>query len=185
MKWLVRLNEEEHSISGKDYLLYGMLLFIAGGILGFIIEELYFLLEDGILVKRGFLYGPFIPIYGWGILIIAFLVIRFKKHPLLIFVLSMLFSGILEGLTGYFMLQIWGKRWWDYTGLTFSIGGFVCLKSFLQFGVGGLAVTYFLDPLVKKIICTWNRSKLYVFAYSVMFLYLIDNLFSFLVKHRI
>lgn len=185
MQWLEKLNKEDYCLKGKDYILYVMLLFLIGGFVGFIVEELYFLLDDGILVKRGFLYGPFIPIYSWGILIIVFFLVRYKKKPVIIFTLSMILSGILEGLTGYFMFLIWHKRWWDYTGLFLDIGGYVCLKSLLQFGFGGLIVIYFLEPLVKKIMNTFNKRILYILSYSAIFIYVVDSVLSFLIKHKL
>ena len=75
----------------------------------------------------------------------------FQKYPIAVFLLSIPVTGILEYFTGLVMFRIWNARWWDYTTAFMNIGGFVCLRSVLSFGVGALILIYIVDPAVSGI----------------------------------
>lgn len=74
-----------------------------------------------------------------------------QKYPIAVFLLSIPVTGILEYFTGLVMFRIWHARWWDYTTAFLNIGGFVCLRSVLSFGVGALILIYIVDPAVSGI----------------------------------
>ena len=108
-----------------------MLIFAFGGIFGFIYEEIFYRFDLGEWVKRCTTFGPWIPIYGFGALIILGLTFKFRKKPLVVFLFATIASGILELVTGWVVLTVWGIRLWDYNEeiLNFgNIGGFVCVR---------------------------------------------------------
>lgn len=183
MEWIAKTFKNDNEIKKEDFILYAMLLFSIGGFLGFFIEEIYCYMLNGYWSKRGFLYGPFIPIYGWGLMFITLTMKKHRKNPLAIFVASMIIAGVLEGLSGYVMYEIWNRRWWDYTGLYLNIGGFVCLRSVLQFGIGGLAAIYILEPIVHKMLEVWDKKKLRIFCYLVIIGFILDHIVCFIFKY--
>lgn len=183
MKFLKKLNETDTTLNKSEKIKYYIFIFIVGGIVGYIYEEIFFLIEDHILVNRGFLYGPFLPVYAWGALLMALLLKKFKKNPILVFLLAMLVTGILEYFTGFFMLEIWHKRWWDYTGLFLNIGGHVCLRSIISFGIGGLLLMYIVDPLLTKGIKKYNSNALNILIIIFGVLYVLDSALSFILRN--
>ena len=160
MKRKVSMNKKRE-IDKTTIICTYIIIFLIGAIVGFIYEELYCLIIDKELVKRGFLYGPYLPVYGFGAIIMTYLLKRFKKNPLVVFLLAMLITGIVEYITGYLMFTIYHRSWWDYTGLLLNINGYVCLRSVLTFGIGGLLLIYIIG-LVLFFIKGYNLLKIKV-----------------------
>ena len=97
------------------------LLFLIYSIAGWLIETIGEIFKSGKLVNRGFLIGPYCPIYGYGVILITFLLSKYKDDVFLTFVLAMVICGILEYLTSYLMEKIFHARWWDYKRMRFNI----------------------------------------------------------------
>ena len=143
-------NGRVKKIGSSFELQYFIFIFFAGSFVGWIYEEIYFALAFKEVVKRGFLYGPYLPVYGFGAVIIMLLVGKFHKNPMIVFVGSMIITGILEYITGALMWYIWHERWWDYSDLYLNINGFVCLQSVIAFGIGSLLLMYIVKPVLEK-----------------------------------
>ncbi len=145
--------EQSFGMDFVDWLYLLMAIVVISGIVGFVYEELFYRIDLGYWVKRGIEYGPWIDIYAWGGLLLTFTVWRFHKHPLVVFLLSVGICGVLEYISGYLILTLTGQRRWDYNTEIWSwgnINGFVCARSLLVFGIGGLALVYLIIPIVKK-----------------------------------
>ena len=91
-----------------------MLIYVIAGIIGFIYETVCVYINDGVFAKRGTTFGPWIPIYGFGGLLILGLTFKVRKNPFLVFLLATITSGILEFATGWFILTFFHTRLWDY-----------------------------------------------------------------------
>ena len=127
------------------------ILFVIAWMIGWFYELAYYLIAEHRIANHGFFYGPYLPVYGFGALFILLCTSSFKKYPIAVFLLSIPVTGILEYFTGLVMFRIWHARWWDYTTAFMNIGGFVCLRSVLSFGVGALILIYIVDPAVSGI----------------------------------
>ncbi len=120
---------EQKILSVVNKLLPFLLVFTFGGIFGFIYEELFYLIDLGYLVKRGTTFGPWIPIYGFGAVLIILTANRLRRIPVAACGVSALICGGLEYITGYVLLHMGGVRLWDYNTEIWNwgnIGGFVC-----------------------------------------------------------
>ncbi len=135
--------------------------------------------------KRGFLYGPYLPVYGFGALLIQLFLKRFKGKPGVVFVFSAVITGVLEYITGTLMWMIWRRRWWDYTGLFWNIDGYVCLRSVLTFAVEGLLLLYILEPVLRKGYDRLERKAVSIAGGSLAVLLLLDCIFSFLFRNPV
>lgn len=98
-------------------------------------------------INRGFLIGPYCPIYGMGALSVTLLLDRYKSNPLLLFFLGVLVASVLEYATSWIMEKIFNARWWDYSNDKFNINGRICLATMIPFGLLGLLLLYVLNPL--------------------------------------
>ena len=132
-----------------DKLLYYFVIFILGALTGYIYEVIFYYITLGVLNNWGILYGPWLPIYGVGAVFLSMLK-PLKKNPILLFILSIIITGLLEYIVGYISVNIFNQRLWDYTGLFLNINGLVCLRSVLTFAVGSLILNYLLLPLIDK-----------------------------------
>lgn len=159
------------------------LIFFVGCIAGWIYEEIFYYVAEGIIVNRGFLYGPYLPVYGLGALLIYLLLNRFKKVPILVFLLSFVITGVVEYLTGFWMWEVYHKRWWDYTGLFLNIGGHVCFRSLVSFSVGALILIYAVVPLMDKIIKKIGDKKCLIFSITASIIMIFDLIITLLIRH--
>ena len=124
------------------------LLFLIYSTCGWLVETIGEVFKSGKLVNRGFLIGPYCPIYGYGVLLITLLLSKYKNDILLTFILAMVICGVLEYLTSYFMEKIFHARWWDYKRMRFNINGIVIT----------LFVVFIIDNIVSlNVILTFKN----------------------------
>lgn len=125
--------------------------FFVASIAGFLWEVLIFLVKEGQFRNRGFLYGPWLPVYGTGAVLMYVLLFKFKKNPLWAFLLSLLIGTALELTIGWLLDHLWELRYWDYTGSLLNFHGYVCLASALGFGVAGVLWICLLSGFLEKL----------------------------------
>ncbi len=176
---------KEYEFSKKEKIEIMLFLIVCSGIFGFIYEMLFYRIDLGYFVKRGTTYGPWIPIYGFGGLFIILVSYRFRKKPLLVFLLSALVSGLLEFGTGYAIFHILNLRLWDYNTEIWNwgnIGGYICFRSVMFFAVSGLLLTYVFVPIAKLIASKMNKKVFSVISIVPAILFLFDMIFSNFIK---
>lgn len=160
-------------------------IFFVASIIGWIYEMIFYKVTENILENRGFLYGPYVPVYGFGAILIVLLLKRFKKNPLILFVGMALVTGILELIVGEFMVAVWHKRWWDYTGLFLNIDGQVCLRSVLSFAIGGLGLIYLIEPYINKFNEKINDKNKKTVCIAIIAIMIIDLTLCLAIRHPI
>ncbi len=161
------------------------MIFLIGSIVGFIYEQVFYYIFENTLAKRGFLYGPYLPVYGFGAILIVCLLKRYKKNPFIVFILAMLVTGVVEYITGFVMYELYHKVWWDYTGLFFNIDGYVCLRSVLTFGIGGLILIYVIEPLMCKLSETISSKFYLTTSIVIIIMFVIDLTFTLVYKNKL
>ena len=129
---------------------YYVLLFFLLAFVGWLWEVLLFLVTDHALINRGVYRGPYLPIYGAGGLLLCFLIGRLKRHPVIVFLFSVVVCSGLEYFTSFFLEKLWGIRWWDYSSHFLNIQGRICLAGALLFGLGGTFLVCWFLSLYEK-----------------------------------
>ena len=127
-------------------------IFIIYSILGWIMEVTIVSTQKKRMTARGFLIGPWCPIYGFGALFITLLLKKYYEDPLVLFIMSFLLGTILEYVTSYLMEKMFHARWWDYSDHRFNLNGRVSLTTSLGFGALGLILVYIFNPFFLRII---------------------------------
>ena len=102
-------------------LCFYFVLFLIYSFIGWLMEISFTLYKDKTLVNRGFLMGPYCPIYGCGCILIILLLKRYLNDFIVLFIMSMVICSILEYLTSYIMEKLFKARWWDYSKKKFNI----------------------------------------------------------------
>ena len=136
------IQQSMHRYSISSYILF----FFTFSFAGWLWEVLLHVFIDHTVVNRGVLYGPWLPIYGFGGVLILLLLRRFAERPLQVFLMTMLTAGTMEFVTGTVLWKVYQMRWWDYRDSLINLKGFVCLEGLLLFGTGGLVILYFAAP---------------------------------------
>ena len=129
-------------------------------------------------MDRGFLIGPYCPIYGYGALLITILLNKYKDDPIALFFMTIITSGFLEYFTSWVMEKLFKARWWDYSKRKFNLNGRVCLGTLIPFGVFGLIITYITNPFILHCLEGVNNIVLNVTSVILFFVYTIDNIIS-------
>ena len=125
------------------------LYFFIYSVLGWTVETIYCRILDGKWTNRGFMTGPYCPIYGFGSLLIIYFLNIFKEYPIAVFFLGMLFTSVLEYITSFVLEKMFNAKWWDYTYRKFNINGRVCLLNSTEFAILGLLLTYLVHPFIS------------------------------------
>ena len=128
-------------------------VFIIGSVMGYILEMIVGLVQNGHFVSRqGLLIGPFIQVYGLGLVTYYLVISKIEtKSNLKIFILSMILGGIIEYLFSYFQEKLFGTISWDYTNLPFNINGRTSLLHCLYWGTGGILFVKFILPYIDRL----------------------------------
>lgn len=119
--------------------------------LGWCVEVCFCSINTGHFVNRGFLNGPVCPIYGFGMLALIVCLEPIADNILLLFAGAVLLTSLLELLTGFALKKLFSASWWDYSEQRFNLGGYICLKFSLCWGVGGVLAIRVLHPLVVSL----------------------------------
>lgn len=130
-----------------------MLTFVFAGIVGFIYETICVYINEGVFFKRGTTYGPWIPIYGFGSLIIYFTTLKLRKKPWAVFLISAILCGTLELASGFILDKLFHLRLWDYSLVILNWGnlnGYICVRSVITWGLMGLFFMCVMLPLFEK-----------------------------------
>jgi len=162
------------SYSLSSYILF----FFSFSFLGYLWEVSLSLFSEGIFVNRGTFYGPWLPIYGSGGVLILFLLKQFRDRPGLTFFLIMILCGLLEYCTAFYLETFQGMRWWDYTGYFLNLHGRICLEGLLFFGIGGLAFIYFLAPLLNHYFQKCSKNFITVLCGILIIVFIVDFIYS-------
>lgn len=131
--------------------------FVFFSFLGWIYECIYCMLRTGNWENRGFLFGPYCPIYGVGVMSAYFvfhsgvLPTSGESNPIEIFFICMIGSAIIEYLTSYILEKKYHARWWDYSDIPLNIHGRIALPISCAFGLAGVAIVKYILPLFKGI----------------------------------
>lgn len=126
--------------------------FFVYAFLGWCTEVSFAALTSGRFVNRGFLNGPVCPIYGVGVVIVLFFLEPLRKNTVLLFVGSVLLTSLLEWLTGFVLERIFHQRWWDYSNEPFNLGGYICLRFSIAWGLACLIVVDIIHPSIVWLI---------------------------------
>ena len=141
---------------------------------GWVCETLLYMLRDGKVVKRGFLFGPLCPIYGFGAGLCVMILYGRVHNVFLIFLLGMLLTSTLEYLTHFVMEKLFHAMWWDYSNRRFNLRGRIYLKGCLLFGVGITLLIHVVHPLVVQLTDAIPKRALYILCFVLYTILLLD-----------
>ena len=162
------------------------LLFLCYSIIGWMIECLCVTyLEKRIVLDRGFLLGPYCPIYGCGGVLAYLLLTRYQEDPITLFILAAVGASVLEYVTSYFMEKIFKARWWDYSDRRFNLEGRVCLGNTVLFGALGLIFIYILNPYIIEVLKSIPNNVLFIISLISLCIFVTDTILTFVIMGKL
>lgn len=124
---------------------------------GWCFESAYVSIKSRKLTNRGFMRGPFLPIYGSGATMMLVVSMPFQGMGLpwrvvLTYLAGFVGATVLEYVTGVVMEALFKVRYWDYSNKKFNFQGHICLGSSLAWGLITIAMTEFIHGPVERIV---------------------------------
>ena len=118
--------------------------------IGWIYETILCSVKERRFINRGFLNGPYCPIYGVGAVVNLLALGRFT-NPAVLFFAGAIMDCTLEYITSWGMEKLFHARWWDYSHYRFNIQGRICLLGAIVFGFGGVLIIDVVQPQVERL----------------------------------
>lgn len=156
-------------------------IFFIYSFLGWFMESVGGIINVKKFVNRGFLIGPYCPVYGTGVVLLSILLNKYKSDIIVLFFLSMLVCGTLEYLTSYIMEKFFNARWWDYSKKKFNINGRICLETTIPFGLAGCFILRLGNPFFVEKINMIPDNILTIITSIIAFVMFIDFIVSFVI----
>lgn len=170
-------------LNKKEIITLICLLIVISGIIGWTYEFFFYYMNSGFktFYYRGANFLPWINIYMYGSFLIIALTYKFKKKPLLVFLISLVATGVLEYFSGY---VLYGKlgwvKGWDYNQEILNFGnidGYICLRSVLVFAFAGLLLVYVIVPTLIKLVKKYPK-QLFVISIVLASIFLLDEVYN-------
>ncbi|MDO5018579.1 MAG: hypothetical protein Q4E02_04695 [Lagierella massiliensis] len=158
-----------------------IVIFFLFSFLGWITEVVLKYFQFHRFINRGFLIGPYCPIYGLGVVILTLLEELFSPLGSSIgtgFLTAVIACGILEYITSYIFEKRFKARWWDYSDKPMNLHGRVWIGNLILFGIFGLVITRFFNPLIYRIYLNSFDKLIKTSIYILSFLFMLDFVFS-------
>ena len=162
------------------------LIIVIAGVFGFIYEFIFYYFNSGMkeFYYRGGNFLPWINIYAIGAVMIYLMTFKHRKKPLKVFLISTIICGVREFVAGYIMYNFFGEfRCWDYNTeiLNFgNIGGFICIRSVLFFGLSSLLLIYAIVPICYYLASKMNKKTFLILSISLCGIILFDEFYNLL-----
>ena len=152
--------------------------------LGWVMETLYSIYTLGHFTKRGFLYGPICPIYGFGALMLILFLAKYRNNNLKLFIYAAIIFSAFEYVVSYGLDALFAMHWWDYTNEFFNLNGRISI--FYSFAWGIIAIIFInhVYPFLKKKINLLLAKIPYTVQVSTLYLlcgiWIVDTIASFI-----
>lgn len=156
-----------------------IIVFFFYSFVGYLIEiTSVSLKEDKLVFSRGYLIGPYIPIFGFGAVFMVYYLDKYQEDILTLFILGVVSCCILEYFTSLLMEYLFHLRWWDYSDRKFNINGRVCLENGLYFGLGGILLVKYIHPWLLNVLYSFSYFGIILLGSILLFILVVDFLIS-------
>ncbi|MBQ9065427.1 MAG: DUF975 family protein [Blautia sp.] len=154
------------------------LLFISFSFIGWLWEVALHYMQTGELANRGTMFGPWLPIYGSGGVVVLLLCSRFRKNIVAEFFTSVILCGIIEYTAAWYLEMKFNTRWWSYDGYFLNLHGRICAEGLLIFGIGCCLVVYTIAPFFDYLLSKLKNRILIPICIALAVLFSADLVFA-------
>ena len=160
------------------------LYFLIFSFIGWLLETFYSVYELGHFTKRGFLYGPICPIYGWGALILIMFFGKYRGNSIKLFIYASIVFSMFEYAVSYAMDALFATKWWDYSNEFFNLNGRISIFYSFVWGIFAILFINHVYPFFKRKLNSIlskipYKVQLYT-LYIIGFIFIGDTIASFL-----
>ncbi len=155
--------------------------FLVYAILGWLYEVVWWgLIENNAgFINRGFLFGPWLPIYGFGMLLVIAIQKKLKiTASAQVFLSGMIIATAAECIGGYIMELIIGTFLWRYEGFFLNFEGRIALKPAILFGLLVLLAVKAVHPKIRQMQNKCNDSKIHNVVFGIVSTFFVTDLIA-------
>lgn len=156
-----------------------LFLFYFYSFFGWCFESTYVTIMEKHPVNRGFMRGPFLPLYGTGGIMMLVVSKPYYDNVFLVFIAGCMGATMLELITGIVMESLFKVRYWDYSHKKFNFHGYICLESTIVWGVCTVIFTHYLQIPIESIIVSIPYNIVTVATVALTVLVSIDFALAF------
>ncbi|NCC42130.1 MAG: hypothetical protein EOM18_00780 [Clostridia bacterium] len=132
-------------------------------------------------INRGFLIGPYCPIYGCGVVAVTVIVggiIGYEGGYVETFLTGFVICGALEYFVSWYMEKLFHARWWDYSTKPMNLNGRIWIGNLILFGLGSVVIIKLIDPAMVRLFRSWSNTMIMCSAGAITVLLAADNVVS-------
>ncbi len=164
--------------------IYLFATFIFFSFLGWIMEVIISLIKYRKFVDRGFLLGPYCPIYGIGCICFIYIIGAFESNLFILFIINTIVGSIIEYSTSFILEKWFNARWWDYSRLPLNINGRICIPFSFGFGFGGM-LAQLINPYIQNLWHSIPGSIFNPILIALIIWFFIDCIISFKIVNKL
>ncbi|MFG6334423.1 MAG: hypothetical protein K1W20_02955 [Lachnospiraceae bacterium] len=141
---------------------------------GWCFESVFVSLKSHKWVNRGFMRGPFLPLYGSGAIMMLVVSMPYADNIPLTYVAGVFGATALEYVTGVAMVALFKMRYWDYSNRFLNFQGHICLRSSLTWGLFTVLMTRVIHRPIESMMYRIPGQVLY-YATVVLTIYIVAD----------
>ncbi|MBC7196483.1 MAG: putative ABC transporter permease, partial [Deferribacterales bacterium] len=158
----------------REFLFNYFLYFIIYSVLGWITEVIFHIYTEKKFINRGFLNGPWCPIYGTGAIIMILLLSELKNNLFFLFIGGAILASLIELITGVVLEKLFGSRWWDYSEDRFNIKGYISLKFSIMWGIASVILMIYIQPTIEYFLSLFSFNSLVLLHNFLLVVFVAD-----------
>ncbi|MDD2959612.1 MAG: hypothetical protein PHR92_14015 [Lachnospiraceae bacterium] len=165
-----------------------VLLFFVFSFLGWCTEVTLKYIQFHRFINRGFLIGPYCPIYGTGAVLVTIAVggiSNFESSYGMTFVISFFVCGAIEYIASYYMEKKYHARWWDYSQKPMNLNGRIWIGNLILFGIGGTVIVKIMDPFFFGLFGHMTEMARHICTVVLVAIFMTDSVVSRLIMKLI
>jgi len=184
------MDKENEKFFNKDNFTFWVISFFVYCLIGWLYEVIWEAAIGHGFVNRGFLFGPYLPIYGFGMLTLLYLLRNMIKNkvkigkvpvtPIAIFLSVLVIASVIEYAASFIMELLFHKRWWDYSYDLINLNGRISLRNSSCLALGATCLIYVVFPLLKKFVPKIPIKVQKILSASLIIIFCIDFIITIL-----
>lgn len=155
-----------------------ILFFFIYSCMGWVCECIYCSIPARKFINRGFLTGPLCPVYGFGALLVIWMLTPVSSDVGMLFIFGLLVTSALEYITSLLLEKLFHMKWWDYSTKHCNIHGRVCLLNSVLFGILSVLLMRGIHPPIRRLVNTFSPTVLFIATYTLCGILLLDLIVS-------
>lgn len=156
-----------------------LLFFYVYCFFGWIFESTFVSVKNRKLTNRGFMHGPFLPLYGSGAILALFVTIPVRDNYVLMYIFGAVAATILEYVTGVVMEMLFKVRYWDYSNQKFNFQGHICLTSTIAWGFLVIFLVKVVHQPIERLVMSLHGYLYEVLLFGITIYFVSDLTLSF------